>query len=189
MCAFRWFYCKNMSRWTVFWRPNTLHLFIYLFFVQLIPPRQIGQERIKNTIWSAFVARFGLPTVGLQVVTLFGNVISCRLVIVYRRFREGCCLHVENQAVKDQEPEHGVIRLLRNVGNFTRLHGWTWHETWIFDHVFCEILSRGRLCGRHERRAVRKMSLDPYLRSGFLCLKTITFPAWTSNLWHVINRL
>jgi len=32
-------------------------------------------------------------------------------------------------------------------------------------------------------------SVDPYLGSGFLCLKTITFPAWTSNLWRVINRL
>jgi hypothetical protein len=64
-----------------------------------------------------FVARFDLPSVGLQFVVLFVNVTSCRLVIFYRRFREGCCLHVEGLAVKNQEPEHGVITLLRNAGN------------------------------------------------------------------------
>ena len=64
-----------------------------------------------------FVTGFGLPTVGLQFVVLFGNVISCRLVIVYRHFRDGCCHHVEGLAVKDQEPEHGVTTLLRNAGN------------------------------------------------------------------------
>jgi len=55
---------------------------------------------------------FGLPTVGLQFVVLFGYVISCRLVLGYRRLREGCCLHVEVPAVKDQKTEHGVITLL-----------------------------------------------------------------------------
>ena len=44
-------------------------------------------------------------------------VISCRLVFVYRCFREGCCLHIEGLAAKDQEPEHGVMTLLRNAGN------------------------------------------------------------------------
>jgi hypothetical protein len=148
-----------------------------------------------------YLLRFDLPTVGLQFVVLFGYVLSCRRVIVYRRFREGCCLHVEGLAVKDQEPEHGIITLFRNVGNCL-LGDTAKHNVGLRSCILWN-LSRGRSCGGHERRVVRKKEFrpllsvfrKPVLSFRFLIPENCYVPslnaltAWTWNVWRIINRL
>lgn len=176
---------------------STINLFILYTNITSVTNRPHKNKQKQYEV--LFVARFGLPRVGLRFIILFGNFISRRLVIGCRPLGEGCCIHVESLAVKNQEPEHGVIKLLRNFGNCllgaTAKHNVT--QNLNIRSCILWNLSRGRSCGGHERRLVCKKSLGsysafsvgPYLASDFLCLETITFSAWTLNLWRVINRL